>query len=62
MKTQTFQSQLDKLETKSYSMPIVNNDNAYFEALFKTLKCIKTFPAKSSLLLKMYGCKVLHLQ
>lgn len=46
MKAQTFQALLEKLAiTKSYSRPRVSNDNAYSEALFKTLKYINTFPA-----------------
>lgn len=45
MKTQTFQALLAKPEiATSYSRPRVSNDNAYSEALSKTLKYIKTFP------------------
>ncbi len=47
MKAQTFQALLAKLEiTTSYSRPRVSNDNAFSEALFKTLKYVKTFSAK----------------
>ncbi len=45
MKAQTFQALLAKLEiATSYSRPRVSNDNAFSEALFKTLKYVKTFP------------------
>ena len=44
-KAQDFQSLLAKLGiTKSYSRPRVSNDNAFSEALFKTLKYTKDFP------------------
>lgn len=45
MKGQDFQNLLVHLGiTKSYSRPRVSNDNAYSEALFKTLKYTKDFP------------------
>jgi putative transposase len=47
MKGQDFQNLLAHLGvTKSYSRPRVSNDNAYSEALFKTLKYTKDFPNK----------------
>ena len=47
MKGQDFQNLLVHLGiTKSYSRPRVSNDNAYSEALFKTLKYTKDFPTK----------------
>lgn len=47
MKAQDFQSLLAKLGiTKSYSRPRVSNDNAFSEALFKTVKYTKDFPVK----------------
>ncbi len=46
MKAQMFQALLAKLEiTTSYSRPRVSSDNAFSEALFKTLKYVKTFSA-----------------
>lgn len=47
MKAQDFQTLLANLGiTKSYSRPRVSNDNAFSEALFKTLKYTKDFPTK----------------
>lgn len=47
MKAQDFQTLLATLGiTKSYSRPGVSNDNAFSEALFKTLKYIKDYPTK----------------
>ncbi len=45
MKAKTFQSLLRSLNIEtSYSRPGVSNDNAYSEALFKTMKYINTYP------------------
>lgn len=72
MRAQTFQVLLENLRiTKSYSRPRVSNDNAYSEALFKTLKYIRTFPTKGFATLEearswvqgfvyLYNCELLH--
>ena len=47
MKSLTFKAKIEELGiTSSYSRPRVSDDNPYVESLFRTLKCVPSWPSK----------------